>query len=375
MAEEQAGEKTDEATPKRAEDARKKGQIPRSKELTTASLLIFAGLGLKWTGPGMVETLLDVSKKSFGFRVIQSNDDWWLVSVLMDSVAEIFIATIPLFAMLFVAAAVSPIILGGWNFSAESLAFKGDRLSPLNGFKRMFGISALIELIKGVGKFSIVGVVAFSILNKMFDELLSLETESLEMAIQHGLSLVLLAFLGVSASLLMIVAIDVPYQIWNHNKELKMTKQEIKDEYKDSEGRPEIKSKIRQQQRAMAQRRMMSEIPTADVIITNPDHYSVALKYEDFGTRAPVVVAKGVDIIAFKIREIARAHNITIVQAPPLARSIYYTTKLNHEIPNGLFLAVAQVLAYVYQLNTYEKTGGRRPQLNDNIPIPDDLSY
>jgi len=375
MAEEQAGEKTDEATPKRAEDARKKGQIPRSKELTTASLLIFAGLGLKWTGPGMVETLLDVSKKSFGFRVIQSNDDWWLVSVLMDSVAEIFIATIPLFAMLFVAAAVSPIILGGWNFSAESLAFKGDRLSPLNGFKRMFGISALIELIKGVGKFSIVGVVAFSILNKMFDELLSLGTESLEMAIQHGLSLVLLAFLGVSASLLMIVAIDVPYQIWNHNKELKMTKQEIKDEYKDSEGRPEIKSKIRQQQRAMAQRRMMSEIPTADVIITNPDHYSVALKYEDFGTRAPVVVAKGVDIIAFKIREIARAHNITIVQAPPLARSIYYTTKLNHEIPNGLFLAVAQVLAYVYQLNTYEKTGGRRPQLNDNIPIPDDLSY
>jgi len=323
----------------------------------------------------MVETLLDVSKKSFCFRVIQSNEEWWLVSVLMDSVAEIFIATIPLFAMLFVAAAVSPIILGGWNFSAESLAFKGDRLSPLNGFKRMFGISALIELIKGVGKFSIVGVVAFSILNKMFDELLSLETESLEMAIQHGLSLVLLAFLGVSASLLMIVAIDVPYQIWNHNKELKMTKQEIKDEYKDSEGRPEIKSKIRQQQRAMAQRRMMSEIPTADVIITNPDHYSVALKYEDFGTRAPVVVAKGVDIIAFKIREIARAHNITIVQAPPLARSIYYTTKLNHEIPNGLFLAVAQVLAYVYQLNTYEKTGGRRPQLNDNIPIPDDLSY
>ncbi len=376
MAEEQAGEKTEEATPKRTDDARKKGQLPRSKELTTAALLLSAGLGFLWAGSSVSSSMIEISRRSFGFYRTDLKDEWWLLKALGDSLSEVLISLSPLFGMLMLAAAAAPVALGGWNFSSSALAFKGERLSPLSGFKRMFGTTALMELTKSIGKFLVVGVVAWMILNNIFDELMSLGGQSLTGAIAHGMSLVIWAFIGVSSSLLLIAAIDVPFQIWNHAKELKMTKQEIKDEYKDSEGRPEVKSRIRQQQREMSQRRMMAEVPTADVIITNPEHFSVALKYEDFGERAPVVVAKGADLIAFKIREIAKAHGVAIIQAPPLARSIYFTTEINQEIPQGLYLAVAQVLAYVYRLNTYQQTGGEKPLFSDDdIPIPDDFRY
>ncbi|HFB64273.1 MAG TPA: flagellar biosynthesis protein FlhB [Aeromonadales bacterium] len=376
MAEEdQAGERSEQATPKRQKDAREKGQVPRSRELTTASLLIFAGLGFIWTGPSIAQSFSNIATRNFSFQRNDFLSASWMMTALQSSVLEVFMALSFFFLFVYVAAAFSPVAIGGFSFSTSAMNFKGNRLSPAKGFKRMFGATAAMELIKSIAKFALVGVFSWMILSGIFDELLTLGMETIEQALPHGLKLVSYAFIGISSSLLIIAAIDIPFQLWNHSKQLKMTKQEIKDEFKDTEGKPEVKSKIRQQQREMSQRRMMAEVPNADVIITNPEHYSVALKYEDFGKKAPVVVAKGLDRIALKIREIAVAHNVTIVAAPPLARSIYHTTELNEEIPSGLYLAVAQVLAFVYRLNTYQKAGGVKPDLDDDIQIPDGLNY
>ncbi len=376
MAEEkQAGERTEQATQKRLKDAREKGQVPRSRELTTASLLIFSGLGFIWTGPEITKAFVDIARRSFSFQRSDITSTTWMLAALNSSLFEVFLTLTLFFFLVYLAAGVSPVAIGGWSFSTSSMNFKGSRLSPAKGFKRMLGANAVIEVVKSIGKFGVVGLVAWFTLSSIFDELLSLGTESIEQALPHGLGLISFAFIGISASLLIIAAIDIPFQLWKNAKELKMTKQELKDEFKDTEGKPELKSKIRQQQRDISQQRMMSEVPDADVIITNPEHYSVALKYEDFGEKAPVVVAKGADRIALKIREIALAHHVTIVAAPPLARSIFHTTKLNQEIPSGLFLAVAQVLAFVYRLNTYRKEGGDKPDLDDELPIPEDMNY
>ncbi len=375
MAENQAGERSEKATPKREQDARKKGQVPRSRELTTASLLIVAGVGFLWSGPDIAEAFQKIAARSFGFYRSDLIQESWMFTALTESLYEISITLSIFFLVIYLAAAISPAAIGGWTFSGSALGFKANRMSPAKGFKKMFGSTALMELIKSIGKFVLVATVAWIILSNIFSDLLQLGHETIETAFPHGLGLVIYAFLGVSSSLLIIAAIDVPFQLWNHSKQLKMTKQELKDEYKDTEGKPEVKSRVRQQQREMSQRRMMAEVPKADVIITNPEHYSVAIKYEDFGEHAPVVVAKGVDHIALKIREIANAHDVQIIAAPPLARSIYHTTKLNQEIPQGLYLAVAQVLAYVYHLGTYQKDGGDKPQLSDDFPIPDDLIH
>jgi len=376
MAEEdQAGERSEQATPKRQKDAKEKGQVARSRELTTAMLLIFAGLGFLWSGPDIAKAFYHMAIANFSFHSTDLRSVEFMFASLTHSISTVFLALSLFFITLYLAAALSPAAIGGFSFSTSAMSFKGSRLSPAKGFKRMFGSTAAMELIKSFGKFAVVGLVSWWILSSIFDELLSLGIESIEQALPHGLKLVSYAFIGISSSLLIIAAIDVPFQLWNHSKQLKMTKQELKDEFKDTEGKPELKSRIRQQQREISQRRMMTKVPEADVVITNPEHYSVALKYEDFGNKAPVVVAKGVDLIALKIREIANAHNVSIVAAPPLARSIYHTTKLDQEIPSGLYLAVAQVLAFVYRLNTYEGKEGDKPQMPEVFEIPDELQY
>jgi flagellar biosynthetic protein FlhB len=217
---------------------------------------------------------------------------------------------------------------------------------------------------------------AYLLLNYYFLDILTLSQGHLPSNVYDALDLLVWMFIILCSSTIIIVVIDVPFQIWNHNKQLRMTKQEIKDEYKDTEGQPEVKGRVRQMQREMAQRRMMSEVPNADVIVVNPDHYAVAVKYDAAKAAAPYVLAKGVDDVAFKIREIAREHDVAIVSAPPLARAIYHTTKVEQEIPEGLFTAVAQVLAYVFQLRRYQQKGGKRPTpIPQNQPIPNELKY
>lgn len=375
MAEQQdsSQERTEEPTAKRLKDARDKGQIPRSKELNTLAVVIVAALGLLMLGPGMAQRLMDVMVYNFAFErealYVTDSMGWHLMASLDQGLRSLG----PLFLMLLFAALGGPILLGGWLLSAKSMAPKFERLNPIAGLKRMFSLKALVELLKALAKFLVVLTVALLVLNLRREDLLSMANEPLPIAIVHagwvlGTSLLLLA-----CSLIVIAAVDIPFQLWDNKKKLRMTKQEIKDEFKDTEGKPEVKSRIRQLQREMAERRMMSEVPKADVVITNPTHYAVALKYDPLNSGAPVLVAKGADFLAQKIREIAQEHDVVVLESPPLARAVFHSTELEQEIPAGLYLAVAQVLAYVFQLRQYRAGQGKRPGPMPEPKIPDDL--
>ena len=369
-------ERTEEPTSKRLEQAREKGQVARSKELGTAAVLLAASVGFAMTGPAIAKSLYAMMKQIFTMeraQIFDTNSMFRVWGVVGNELAWPLLSFIALLALV---SFLGNIVLGGMSFSVKAFMPKGSKMNPLNGFKRMFGTQALVELTKGIAKFSVVAIAAYLLLDIYFYDIFTLSSDHLPGNVYHALDLLVWMFILLCSSMLFIVVIDVPFQIWNHNKQLKMTKQEIKDEYKDSEGQPEIKGRVRQMQREIAQRRMMAEVPNADVIVVNPEHYAVAVKYDISRSSAPFLIAKGVDDVAFKIREIAREHNVAIVSAPPLARAIYHTTKVDQQVPEGLFTAVAQVLAYVFQLKQYQKGKGRRPTpVPLKQPIPDDLKY
>ncbi|MGL5025698.1 MAG: flagellar biosynthesis protein FlhB [Shewanella oncorhynchi] len=376
MAEESSGERTEEPTGRRLEQAREKGQIARSKELGTAAVLISAACGFYMLGPSLAISLTRVFEIVFTMDRAQIFDTNEMFNVWGVVASEIAWPMAKIMLLIVVVAFIGNVSLGGINFSSQAMMPKASKMSPLAGFKRMFGVQALVELTKGIAKFSVVAFSAYFLLSFYFNDIMLLSSDHLPGNVYHALDLLVWMFILLCSSILFIVVIDVPFQIWNHNKQLKMTKQEVKDEYKDTEGKPEVKGHIRQMQRELAQRRMMAEVPNADVIVVNPEHFAVAIKYDVQRSAAPFVIAKGVDDVAFKIREIARAHNIAIVSAPPLARAIYHTTKLDQQIPEGLFTAVAQILAYVFQLRQYQKGRGRKPiPVPLNQPIPDELKY
>lgn len=376
MAEESSGERSEEPTGRRLEQARKKGQIARSKELGTAAVLISAACGFYMLGPDLATSLVRVFERVFTMDRAQIFDTNEMFNVWGMVASEIAWPMAKIMLLIVVVAFIGNVSLGGINFSTQAMMPKASKMSPLAGFKRMFGVQALVELTKGIAKFSVVAFSAYLLLSFYFNDIMLLSSDHLPGNVYHALDLLTWMFILLCSSILFIVVIDVPFQIWNHNKQLKMTKQEVKDEYKDTEGKPEVKGHIRQMQRELAQRRMMAEVPNADVIVVNPEHYAVAIKYDVQRSSAPFVIAKGVDDVAFKIREIARSHNIAIVSAPPLARAIYHTTKLDQQIPEGLFTAVAQILAYVFQLRQYQKGRGRKPiPVPLNQPIPDELKY
>ncbi len=373
MANQDAGERSEKATPKKEQKAKEKGQLPRSKELTTALLLITASLMLLISNDSVVDVTEKIIPASFSLSREQVFDESYLIATLGRATWLAFESFAFIFLVLFFIAIVGSIALGGWAFNAGSLGVKGNRLSPLSGFKRMFGLHALIELLKALSKVSVVGLVAFFVLDSNFQNYLSLGKTTPHLESSQAVDLLFIGLLMISSSLILIAFIDVPYQLWNHSKQLKMTKQEVKDEHKNTEGRPEVKSRIRQVQREMAHRRMMETVPDADVVVTNPEHYSVALKYDQNKSDAPFVIAKGCDEVAFNIRKVANAHQVPIIEAPPLARSLYFSTKLDHPIPTGLYLAVAQLLAYVFQMQSYKKGQAVQPNPIYEYPIPDEL--
>ncbi|OYY47965.1 MAG: flagellar biosynthesis protein FlhB, partial [Methylophilales bacterium 28-44-11] len=298
------------------------------------------------------------------------------VTLLMKSshtVMDLLIAFAPLALILLAVALASPILVGGWVFSNKAYMPQFGRLNPLRGIGNMFSKNALVELIKSVGKAFIVASVAYWVVSSDMEPILSLSNMPIEAGISEVSDLMLSGFLTIVASLIFIAAIDVPYQLYHYAEKLKMTKEQVKQESKESEGNPEIKGKIRQQQREMARRRMMSKIPTADVIITNPTHYAVAVKYQEQGMSAPIVVAKGADAVALKIRELAKEHKIVILESPKLARALYAHTDLDKEIPEALYAAVAEVLAYVFQLRMFKQQGGFQPEVPKTLPVPDAL--
>jgi flagellar biosynthetic protein FlhB len=279
----------------------------------------------------------------------------------------------PLMIILMIADLLTPLLMGGWNFADEALQPKFSKLNPLQGIKKIIGIQGVVELIKAIIKVFLIGFVAWNLFKVYFDDLMSLSRLNLDQALFRTGEILVMSVLVLSSTLLLLVLIDVPYQLWNHQRQLKMTKQEVRDEAKESEGSPELKGKIRQMQMQAAQRRMMEAVPSADVIVTNPTHFAVALKYDPNGTGAPTLVAKGTDLVAAQIRNLALANKVTLVAAPSLARALYYSTELNQEIPRGLFLAVAQILAYVFQLRAATQNGWGKPVPPSDVQVPDEF--
>ena len=374
MAESESGaDKTEDPTEKRKKDSREKGEIARSKELNTLAIMLAGSAGLLIFGGALAQDLMELMRYNFSLsREVLLNPDS-MGAFLLHSGKIALIAVQPVLITLLIAALVGPISLGGWLFAAGSLAPKFSRMNPAAGIKRMFSAKALVELLKALAKFFIILIVALLVLKSDIDDLLRIAHEPLELAVIHSLQVVAWSALWMACGLILIAAVDVPVQLWESHQKLLMTKQEVRDEHKDQEGRPEVKQRIRQLQRDMSQRRMMAAIPDADVIITNPTHYAVALKYDAEKGGAPMLLAKGSDFLALKIREIGEKHNILLLESPALARSIYHSTELEQEIPAGLYLAVAQVLAYVYQIRQHQAGKGKRPDPLKDLPIPPDL--
>jgi len=371
MSESQGGgqEKTEEPTEKKKADSRKEGQVPRSRELNTSIVLMASALILiamaKSLGngiTGIVKAGLQVEREKIFDKPAT------IVGELFNSMISMFSLFVPYMLLLLLVVLASPILIGGWSFSMKAVRPKWSRISPMKGFKRMFSMKGLMELIKSALKVGLIGGVATFYIWNWSSDLLSLGRLNSTMAIYSGLELVGGMFLMLSVATLVIAMVDVPFQLIQHNKQLKMTKQEIRDENKQTEGDPELKARVRRVQQDLAMNRMMEEIPNADVVVTNPTHYAVAIKYDEDKEGAPIIVAKGVELFALKIREIANLHDITLFEAPPLARALYYSTELNEEIPVGLFQAVAQVLAYVYQLKVADS--GITPEKPDDIEMP-----
>jgi len=373
--EDSAQERTEEPTAKRQQKAREEGQVPRSRDLTTTSILVLGTLGLFAFGNYIGEALVKVARFNFIVDRQTLADPASMFAHLETSLNSVLLVLMPLFAVLALAGVAGPVALGGWNFSANAMMPKLNRLDPISGLKRMFSIKSLVELAKGIAKVSLVILVAYALMAGMKFKLLALANMEVDEAMKAAVHLSLWAAMVLSASTLLIAAVDVPFQLWENKKKLRMSRQELKDEYKDTEGKPEVKSKIRQIQMRMAQSRMMANVPKADVVITNPTHFSVALKYDPERMQAPVLLAKGSDQLALKIREIARAHEIEFVESPALARAVFYTTEVEAEIPQGLYLAIAQVLAYVFQLREYRRGRGAKPPYPKNPDLPPNYRF
>ncbi|MBE9533013.1 MAG: flagellar biosynthesis protein FlhB, partial [Proteobacteria bacterium] len=340
MAEESGQEKTEEPSAKRLNDAREKGQVPRSKEFTTVIVLIASAVTLMFIGEGLIQSIGKVMKKSFSFTRKEIFDPAALADHFWFSIETISLDLGTFLAITVLAALIAPTSIGGWNFSAKAFGVKLEKLDPLKGLKRILGPQGLIELIKALGKFILVGVISTFIIWGLRDQLLTLGMQEVEVAMAALGNIVIWGFLAVSSSLILIALIDVPFQHWNHIRQLKMTKQELKDEGKETDGNPEMKGRIRRMQIELSQQRMMQDIPEADVIITNPTHYAIAIRYDQAGSGAPTVVAKGADLIAQQIRTVGDANEVPVLSAPPLTRAIYFSTEIGEEIPSGLYIAV-----------------------------------
>jgi flagellar biosynthetic protein FlhB len=361
MSENDSQERTESPTPKRLEDARKKGQVPRSIDLGAAAVTLAATGALFMFGASAAEGLMRMLVDGLQVRGSELAQDDVMLRQLGDSGSLALLAIVPLFAAMFVAAVASPALIGGWTFSSEALSFKPERLDPVRGIGRMFSVRSVVELLKSIAKFALIAGIAVLVIRSQLAEIGALATQSVGPAIVEAGRITLYALLSMAAGLGIIAAIDAPFQLWQHTKELRMSMQEIREEMKESEGSPETRSRIRQMQQTLARRRMLQDVPKANVVITNPTHYAVALRYDEKQDLAPVVLAKGSDEIAARIREIAREHGVPMVSAPPLARAIFRHVDIGRQIPHALFVAVAQVLTYVWQLKVARRQGQPPP--------------
>ncbi|MDV6319097.1 flagellar biosynthesis protein FlhB [Chromohalobacter sp. HP20-39] len=366
-------EKTEDPTPRRLEKAKEDGQVARSRELTTFMLLA-AGVATLWMlGGHLYDSLGAAMEKSFIFSRGEAFDTAVLMSHVWSLGQNMLLSLLPLFLIVAVVALAAPVMLGGWLMSAKSMQPQLSKLNPIKGLKRMFSSQVLAELGKAVAKSTLVGGVAVAFLWWHRGDLLGLMNLPLNEALARSMKLAALCLALCVATLIVVVLIDVPFQLWSFSKKLRMTQDEVKKEHKETEGDPQVKARMRAQQQSMARRRMMAKVPDADVIVTNPTHYAVALMYEGSQMEAPRVVAKGADMVATRIREMGEAHGVPLLEAPPLARALHQHVDLDQEVPANLYTAVAEVLAWAYRLKRVREEGGDWPQTPYDLPVPDEL--
>jgi flagellar biosynthetic protein FlhB len=354
-------ERTESATPKRLEEARRRGEIPRSRDLSAAAVLMTAGGALYSLGGQVAGGLHGVMARGLTLTRDQALNPQYMLPTLASAAWDAVMVCAPILGLIMLAALIAPLALGGWSFSTEALMPQFNRLNPMSGVKRMFSSKAAIELGKALAKFGVVGIIAVIVLRQQTPALLGLGAEAQGAAVGHAIRLCGQGLVSVSAGMLLIAGFDVPYQLWQYAKQLKMTREEVRQEMKESEGSPELKGQIRRMQREIASRRMMQDVPKADVIVTNPTHFAVALRYDEKRMRAPIVVAKGADVIAARIREVAAEHKVPIFEAPPLARVLFRHVEIGEEVPSAVYVAVAQVLSYIFQLRTARQAGSPPP--------------
>ena len=372
MAEESDLERSEPASQRRLEQARERGQVPRSPELSTFSVLLASGAGLLFLGPRLVGSLEAVMREALTLDHAASFDTSQLGQRLQDGAAQALLGLSPLLMVVTVVALLTPTLVSGWLFTFEALQPDFARLNPLRGLARLFSLNGLIQLGKAVLKTLLIGGVATWAVWSERTEILALTSEPLEPALAHLAMLLGQNFLLIAGAFALVVAIDVPFQIWSHGRELRMTKEEVREELKETEGNPQIKARVRTLQREIARRRMMAEVPKADVVVTNPTHFAVALQYREAAMTAPRVVAKGSLLLAERIVGVGRAAGVPILEAPALARALFTHAEIGREIPPRLYTAVAEVLAWVYQLRR-AGVSGEVPRAPTDLPVPADL--
>lgn len=367
MAEETSQEKTEEPSEKRRTETRDKGQVPRSRELNTVISLLLSAFGMLLFGEVLIEQLANQMTSSLTISSADLADKASIIAASGSATSNTILALLPVLVVALLSAFFGPVLMGGWIFKLSSIEPKLEKLNPIKGLAKIFSSQGLMELVKALTKFMLVGTVASIFIYLSLKEILGIGMQPLGLSLVHTGTLVAVAFIIISSILVLVAAVDVPFQLWTFTQKMKMSKQEVKDEQKETEGRPEVKNRIRALQQEVSRRRMMEDLQDADVVITNPTHFAVALKYADDSTQAPVVVAKGKDHLALRIMEVARNHDVLVFEAPPLARALYSSTDLQQEIPANLYMAVAQVLAYVFQLKKGETLDAPK-----NITLPND---
>jgi flagellar biosynthetic protein FlhB len=369
---ETGGERTEEPSARRLQEARERGQVPRSRELTNFATMIGGSATLVAIGGSLATRLSQMMRHGLSIDPQSLRDPDSMQRSLGDASISAITALLPVFGTVIALVLLASLLLGGWNFSPQAMVPDFSRLSPLAGLKRLFGLRGASELGKALLKFTVIGGVCAVIVSRIFGDVLALAHMQPRAAIGRGAGLMSWAFVWLCASLALVAIVDVPLQLFQFKRMLRMTRQEVRDEAKESDGRPETKQRIRRMQQQLAQRRMMHKVPTADVVIVNPTHFAVALKYDPKQMRAPRVLAKGVDLVAANIRRIAEEHRVPVFESPKLARALYRSTDLNKEIPAGLYVAVAQVLSYIFRVRTLNPTIAARvarptPQVSDEF--------
>jgi len=373
MAEKSSAEQTEEPTARKLRNAREDGQVARSAELPAAAVTIGAILVLFFMGGYWIRQMAEIFESGFKFdRKTLDNPDL-MVTAFVQQIGEAFLLIVPVLLVTAIMAVLSSGATGGYLFSLKSTLPKFSKLSLLSGFKRMFGANAAIELLKAILKFSLVSIVLWALVSRQMDKMMQLGQMAIEPALSAAGWMIAESALWLSLSLLIIALIDAPYQKYSFIKRMRMTKQEVKDEMKDMEGRPEVKQQIRRRQREMANNRMIQKVQDADVVITNPEHFAVALSYDPTGDGAPILLAKGSDHMAARIREAAEKHGVEMFAAPPLARALYFSTEVDQPVPESLYLAVAQVIAYVFSLADVRP--GVEPMLKPQPKVPASMLF